>query len=254
MDRPTQFRGVDVYSADCSQVEDVIVHAICDGTSVGITFVNPHSFNLAKTDAGLREDLAGIDYSLADGIGVVIAVRLLLGKRIQRLSFDLLAEALFERLSREGLSVFFLGGATGVADKAVHALLEAHPGLNVVGCRDGFFSSEEEFLDVERFLNDSHAQVVVVGMGAPAQERMVVRLTDSLDGVAVITCGGFFDQVGLPRPYYPPWAYPLRLNWVVRLARDPRRLWRRYLVGNPTFLIDSIRWRLKADRPSDGLK
>jgi beta-1,4-glucosyltransferase len=72
--------------------------------------------------------------------------------------------------------------------------------------------------------------VVLVGLGAVRQERWALAVRRRLQTGLVMTCGGFFDQLGLERPYYPAWAYPLRLNWAVRLVREPRRLWHRYTV------------------------
>ena len=87
------------------------------------------------------------------------------------------------------------------------------------------------------------------------QERLGNLIRRRLPGIAVITCGGYFDQV-IVGDYYPAWAYPMRLNWLVRMWHEPRRLWRRYLIGTPKFAIESIAWRLHRgrDRSTDAAR
>jgi exopolysaccharide biosynthesis WecB/TagA/CpsF family protein len=119
----------------------------------------------------------------------------------------------------------------------------SYPGLNVAGTHHGYV--EEELVEPCSNIGRSRAQVVIVGAGAPKQEHLVLELRKALPELIFLTCGGYLDQVSQPTPYYPRWAYPLRLNWVVRLWREPKRLWRRYLIGNPKFVAESVAWRIR---------
>ena len=102
------------------------------------------------------------------------------------------------------------------------------PGGSIVGCRDGY-EGLPRGAELRRWLARTRPTLVLAGLGAPLQEEFVVEAAAYLDRGLVVTCGGFLDQIQ-QESYYPSWAYPLKLNWAVRLAREPRRLWRRYTV------------------------
>jgi exopolysaccharide biosynthesis WecB/TagA/CpsF family protein len=88
--------------------------------------------------------------------------------------------------------------------------------------------------------------MVLVGLGAGLQEQVLLEAASAMPRGYALTCGGFLDQVLHPG-YYPGWAYPLRLNWLVRLAREPRRLWRRYTVGALLAVARRRDWRTAMD-------
>jgi N-acetylglucosaminyldiphosphoundecaprenol N-acetyl-beta-D-mannosaminyltransferase len=241
--KTVRFRGVAVTGATPDVVVGVIAGAIASRRRLLISFVNPHSYNLMQRRGGdaFRADLSCFDLVLADGIGVVWAVRALLGERIDRLSFDLLAPDLLPAVRDAGGRVFLVGGRPGVAVAAGRALERRWPGLEVVGAHHGF-ADREELGHIVELISAGDPGLVLVGAGAPVQEHLALRLADRLPATVVATCGGYFDQIIRPASYYPTWAYPLRLNWLVRLCREPRRLWRRYLLGNPVFIIQSLVW------------
>jgi hypothetical protein len=93
--------------------------------------------------------------------------------------------------------------------------------------------------------------MLIVGLGAGLQEQVLLEGARAMTRGYAMTCGGFLDQVLQPG-YYPAWAYPLRLNWLVRLSREPRRLWRRYTVHALLALGRSRVWR-QAMRDVPGL-
>lgn len=117
-------------------------------------------------------------------------------------------------------------GSTSETLRAVAAKIEGRYGHRVVFVRDGYEGLPEPE-ELRRQLRAARVQLAVVGLGAPLQDH--VTLAAASPGVLVVTCGGWLDQFA-GDTYYPAWAYPLRLNWLVRLAREPKRLWRRYTV------------------------
>lgn len=244
--RPVMFRGMRL--TDCSPAE--LTAAVVDATrarcGLAVTFVNPHSFNLLEGDASrsFASDLRVMDLVCADGIGVCLAARVLTGEALNRVSFDLWAPELFAALAEHDVAVYLVGGKGGVAEAAARAIEAEHEGLRIVGTNHGYLN-DTDLATVADAIACSGAQVLVVGAGAPVQEHLTHAFHRLIPDLVVLTCGGYFDQVILPSPYYPSWAYPLRLNWVVRLAREPRRLWRRYLLGNPTFLWQSAVWSIR---------
>jgi exopolysaccharide biosynthesis WecB/TagA/CpsF family protein len=117
-------------------------------------------------------------------------------------------------------------GSTPETLAAVAAKIEGRYGHRVVFVRDGYEGLPEPE-ELRRQLRAARVQLAVVGLGAPLQDHYTLAV--SSPGVLVVTCGGWLDQF-VGDTYYPAWAYPLRLNWLVRLAREPKRLWRRYTV------------------------
>jgi UDP-N-acetyl-D-mannosaminuronic acid transferase (WecB/TagA/CpsF family) len=96
--------------------------------------------------------------------------------------------------------------------------------------------------DLERLVAEIQPDLLLVGLGAGLQEQVLLEAAAGMTGGYALTCGGFLDQV-LQGGYYPSWAYPLRLNWLVRLAREPRRLWRRYTTQAFLALFRAGGWR-----------
>lgn len=207
--------------------------------------MNPHSFNLMRENGALLSDIQKMDRVFVDGIGVVLAAFWCGLPRIERISFDMLAPVLLQKAAAGGIRVALVGGAPGIAEAARDVVVSDYPGLEVVLVHHGYLKRDSDYTEVGTQVASTGTQLLILGMGAPLQEHAVHQFGRYMDGGAILTCGGYLDQVCRPKAYYPSWAYPLRLNWVVRLAREPRRLWRRYLIGNPRFIVDTIAWRVR---------
>lgn len=212
-----------------------------------IAVENVHAVNLARADPSHRDVLNRADLVLNDGKGLLLGARLLGQKFPADLNGNVFTPMVLELAAARGWPVYFLGAAPGVADRARAKLVDEIPGLRVVGTQDGFFRAT----DLQRVIDeirDSGASLLVVGMGMPLQERW---LHDHLESTGVslgVTAGAFFDfEVGeVPRA--PTWMNKLGLEWLFRLVVEPRRLWRRYLIGNPAFIYRVIRQRLSNRR------
>ena len=204
---------------------------------------NVHGVNLATEDPDHRALLRRADLLVNDGKGVMLAARIL-GRRFPvDLNGNHLGSLLLERAAEKGWPVYFLGAAPGVADRAAEAVQRDIPGLKVVGCRDGYFSRYEEPEIVEDIRN-SGAGLLYVGMGNPLQEQWLDRNMAQTGAHLGLTVGAFLDFQAGELPRAPAWMNRIGLEWIFRLATEPKRLWRRYLVGNPLFIWRVIRQRL----------
>jgi N-acetylglucosaminyldiphosphoundecaprenol N-acetyl-beta-D-mannosaminyltransferase len=148
--------------------------------------------------------------------------------------------------------LYLLGSERPVAREAAARLRRWYPGLGVVGAHHGFFDLDSA--DNERVIDDINAQtprVVLVGMGTPKQELWVDRYTGRLDGAVVWTVGGLFSYLSARVPRAPRLPADTGLEWIFRLEIEPARMWRRYLVGNPAFLLRVVsEARANATRPA----
>jgi N-acetylglucosaminyldiphosphoundecaprenol N-acetyl-beta-D-mannosaminyltransferase len=151
---------------------------------------------------------------------------------------------LLARLAATGQGVFLLGGRPGVADD-VAAWVRAHfPGARIAGTAHGYFPADAESALVDR-INASGAGVLLVAFGAPRQETWIRRNAPRLRVNSALGVGGLFDFYAGRIPRAPQWLRELGLEWAYRLYQEPRRMWRRYLVGNVVFLSRVIAERAR---------
>ena len=198
-----------------------------------LTFANPATAKLVRRHAGFRGDLDAFDLVLPDGIGMCMAMRLLHGVRAQRISFDMtsLAPMILEEAQRRGLTVGLAGGDPGIAERARDRLRERFPSLRIVGAADGFGDMAAKAAQVASMQPD----IIVCGMGAVRQEAFLLQVAAQGWRGWGFTCGGFLDQLQQGAEYYPAWVDRANLRWAYRLAREPRRLWRRYVLDYGLF-------------------
>jgi exopolysaccharide biosynthesis WecB/TagA/CpsF family protein len=203
-----------------------------------IMYANAHTLNTAAGDAGFRAALNGSDLVLNDGAGVTLAGRLKRSPFHENLNGSDFNLRLLETASEEGWRVFLLGGLPGVAELAAANIRKRLPALEIVGTRHGFFRDPAgDAAAVRR----SGAEVVMVALGHPRQELWLADHLAESGAACGVGVGAFLDfQSGTIRRA-PRWMNRLGIEWLYRLAQEPRRLWRRYLVGNPTFVYRVVR-------------
>lgn len=193
-----------------------LVRSWWDGPTTTVTWLNHHTAQLVRPGDLAAFDLVGVDGQL---------LRWLIRDTAGRTSADLVLPLLLPRL--HGARVALVGGVQAfVLPRAavVGALL--CPNSSLIANLNGH---EGLPVDVLSWVRETRPDVVLVGLGGGNQEKFAAAVAQVLPRGLVITCGGYLDQL-LRDSYYPRWAYPLHLNWAVRLRREPRRLWRRYTL------------------------
>jgi N-acetylglucosaminyldiphosphoundecaprenol N-acetyl-beta-D-mannosaminyltransferase len=211
-------------------------------------YVNAHCLNIAYNDLAYRKILNSADVVYPDGISVVWSSRLLDGCQLQKITgadwiyeFCQLAEA-------EGLRIYLLAGMPGVVDKASQNLRQKFPRINIVGTCDGYFEAKSDS-EVLTEITARSAQVVLIGMGTPAQEKWIAAHRGEIPFSICWAVGALFDYVAGIEPRVPGWMNTLALEWLWRLFIDPRGKWRRYILGNPLFVSRIIKqWREKSQK------
>jgi N-acetylglucosaminyldiphosphoundecaprenol N-acetyl-beta-D-mannosaminyltransferase len=212
------------------------IEQMLDGnTTQQVCFVNPACVNIAATHRGYRRTLARAALVLPDGIGTKIAGSMLGTPLKQNVNGTDLFPRLCEILARRQTRIFLLGGQVGVAERVAEEVQRRWPGIEVVGLRDGFFTVVEEGAVAEQ-VRASGADVLFVARGVPAQDLLVDRHLAALGVKAAIGVGGLFDFISGRINRAPLWMREMGLEWSYRLLQEPARMWRRYLVGNFTFL------------------
>lgn len=211
-----------------------------------VAFANANCLNFAQKDTQFRLAL-GAALVLNDGLGVDLASKLLFGSQFPDNLNGTDFTPYYLQNTRHRYRLYLLGGRPGTAEKAAHCLSKICPHHTIVGCRDGYFRRTDDAF-VARAIRASHADVVLVAMGNPDQElwlRNNLAATGCRLGFAI---GALFDFIAGEAQRAPPWVRAARLEWIYRLAHEPRRLWRRYILGNPIFLARVIAQWLSGSR------
>ncbi len=239
---------VDVFGLPCMDVAlDAAARHLVSSAAAGVrqrvVFVNAHCVNVAVADDSMRRALRGADLIYADGVGMAMAARL----QGRHLKHNVNGTDLFPCLCRHaahaGVPIALLGAEPGVAEVCAAAARREHPGLRVVWCHHGYFDPRDS-ASVIAELNRSGAGVLLVAMGVPRQERWIMEHADEIEVPVVMGVGGLFDFVSGRVPRAPKAVRRLRLEWLFRLSVEPRRLFGRYVLGNPLFLARALRYAL----------
>ena len=219
---------------------EAIVHHIAERAPLMVAFCNAHSVNIARRDERFRTALSEA-LLLNDGIGVDIASRWLHGEDFpDNLNGTDLTPALLAAALPTG--IFLLGSPPGVAEIAVEKLARRFPQHRFVGAQHGYFTPDEEEILAAR-IAASGASLVLVGMGQPRQEEWAARHFRRIPGVTMCV-GAYLDFAAERFARAPRWIRAVRAEWLFRLAMEPRRLARRYIIGNAVFLLAVARERI----------
>jgi N-acetylglucosaminyldiphosphoundecaprenol N-acetyl-beta-D-mannosaminyltransferase len=230
--------GIGFDRLDLAAAAALILDRADRGVRSFVITANPEFVMLARGDRELADIARRSDIVVADGAGIVAGAHLL-GDALARVPGRLLVDALVPRLASRGASIFLLGAAPGVAERAADTLRRRHPALPIAGCYAGEPTDDGTVTRVAGAAPD----VVLVAYGMPKQERWIARNLDALPTVKIaIGVGGVFDQLAGIQKVPPPLVHRLGLEWLWRLLRDPAR-WRRQRVL-PLFAALIVRKRL----------
>lgn len=217
------------------QMAKHILARVGAGERSTINFVNAHCINEQRTDSEYRAALKTSDLLLPDGVGMEIAAKLADKKLGENLNGTDLFPDLCREAQEEGTGIFLLGGKPGVADGAADWAISNYPALRIAGTCSGYFKPDEEDALIER-INRSYAGIVLVGFGVPLQEKWIARNRHRLNAPVVMGVGGLFDYYSGRIPRAPEMVRTLKSEWIWRLAMEPRRMAKRYVLGNAVFL------------------
>ncbi len=215
--------------------------AMSDGGHVKLAFANSHMINLAAADDDFAALLADF-LVLPDGLGVDLGARLLHGSPFAaNLNGTDFVPAMLQAIERP-LLVGLFGARPGVADRAALEMARAMPRHSFTAYGHGYMPQAAQQATLER-LAAERPDIVLVALGNPLQERWIHRHLDARHCSVAAGVGALLDFTARQVVRAPAWMRAARIEWLFRLAQEPGRLWRRYLIGNPAFLARVLRQR-----------
>lgn len=247
MSNPTTFSRVNVLGVGISAINlelalAAIEQALVEKRKGYICVTGVHGVMEAQKDEELRRIFNRSFLTTPDGMPMVWAGRLAGLPQISRVYGPDLMLLVCEHSREKGHSHFLLGGKAGVAPELKRRLEERFPGLKIVGTYTPPFRpltpAEEE--DLIHRIGEVKPDIIWVGISTPKQERFMAKYGDRLAATLLVGVGAAFDfHTGRLRQA-PPWIQRSGFEWLFRLGCEPRRLWRRYLLNNPLFLLKSF--------------
>lgn len=211
----------------------------CKRPQVVFACANPHSLVVAQSDPTFRTTLNNADQVVADGVGVTMMARVAgvpLGPRITGTDYFF---ALMRALNQRGAGrVFFFGSSEKVLEMIAYKMAHEFPELKLSGALSPPFRSwtAEENASMIAVINAANPDVIWVGMTAPKQERWVYENRAKLTAPVIGSIGAVFDFFAGTYPRAPQWMCRMGIEWVYRLIKEPRRMWRRNIISSPKFV------------------
>lgn len=239
--------SIRVEAIDEAAALDRIESMIATGRPHLMVVVNASKLVLASENPELQRIISSADLVTADGMSVVWGARVLGSRLPGRVTGIDTMERLVARAADCGWRVFFLGAKQEALDGAISVLKARHPSLVVAGSHNGYFAGREDA--IVTMVREAKPHLLFAAMGSPAQELF---LSSNLARLAVpfsLGVGGSLDHVAGISRRAPVWMQRIGMEWLYRFASEPRRLWRRYLIGNTRFAL--LLWRER--RPGAGV-
>ena len=250
--RRVNILGVGVSAINMAQALNVIEGWIAQRQAHYVCVTGVHGIVESQGNNSLQRVHNAAGLVTPDGMPLVWLARLHGLEHVERVYGPDLMLALCHRSISKGYRHFLYGGAEGVPDRLANRLKRRYPGLRIVGSYSPPFRplTDEEDKQTVQAINEANPDVVWIGLSTPKQERWMAEHIGRLTAPVLVGVGAAFDfHSGLKRQA-PRWMQRSGLEWLFRLANEPRRLWRRYLVNNPLFTLLVLQQALNLKRYS----
>lgn len=242
---PSRHEILNTYVNDLTMDETVaeVEKIVKTGVPTQHVVINASKVNLMEADSGLREIVNACPLINADGASIVWAARMLGVPLRERVTGIDLFLRLMELAPERGWGVYLFGAKEEVVQKVRSIFEERCPGIRIVGCRNGYFTENDESTIVSDMAS-SGADLLFVAFSSPKKEYWIYKYLDRIGIPFVMGVGGSFDVVAGVTARAPAWMQRCGLEWFFRFIQEPGRLWRRYIVGNAKFVALVLRYRL----------
>jgi N-acetylglucosaminyldiphosphoundecaprenol N-acetyl-beta-D-mannosaminyltransferase len=237
--------GVNLALTDYTGLLETVTDAIARKDQIRLNFCNVHVTMMARKDPALSAALNNPKaFTLPDGMPLVWALRSWKDDIKDRIYGPDFFELCLEK-TQHTQKHYFYGSTDDTLEKLRQTITTRFPGTQIAGMYSPPFRqlTPEEEEDILKTINESNADIVWVGLGAPKQELWVNRVAEKLTAPVVAAVGAAFDFHACTIAQAPDWMQDHGLEWLYRLAKEPRRLWYRYCYYNPLFILSFLKER-----------
>jgi N-acetylglucosaminyldiphosphoundecaprenol N-acetyl-beta-D-mannosaminyltransferase len=243
----TTILGISFWNVTKDTALSHIQKTVCNQEKECISFVNADCINISCEDSVYKNLLLTHDCILPDGAGIKIACRLIGEKLAENLNGTDFVPHLCKMAQENKYSIYLLGGTENVVEQMKTNLDKKYPGINICGTHHGYFdkNNESKNNDIISSINLAAPNILLVAFGAPSQEKWMYKYESQLKTNVIMGVGGLFDFFSGHKKRAPMWIRKCNLEWLYRLNLEPRRLWKRYLIGNPLFIFRIIKYRFR---------
>jgi exopolysaccharide biosynthesis WecB/TagA/CpsF family protein len=239
--------GTTLHSMDVAEAAGWLMREVASGRrdAMPVVHANAHNLHVLRHRPEILHRIAARGRLLLEGIGMKAVARASgHGWRRDANGTDM-SPLVFWRCAELDVPVYLLGGHPSVLDRSVERMRALYPGLEIAGAHHGYLTAGAEARLV-RAIRASGAAFLVQGRGCPFQEEFSLRWASELGVAAVWNVGGLFDFIAGARPRAPQWMRSARLEWMFRMALEPRRLAPRSLVSFPALAFEAARARVQS--------
>jgi N-acetylglucosaminyldiphosphoundecaprenol N-acetyl-beta-D-mannosaminyltransferase len=233
--------GYDVFSGD--------KEFFSGGFKGVVTTINPNAYVIARKDNHFRDAFMASDFIIPDGVGIILAARILAGKKINKIAGADLHDVIINALSVRKGSCFYLGSSDATLGKIREKLSREHPSVRVESFSPPYKTifNDEDNASMIKVVNEFYPDVLFVGMTAPKQEKWVYENRHRINAPVICSIGAVFDfyagTVMRPSKFW----ISIGLEWLPRLLREPHRLWRRTFISTPLFIWFVLREKFRIE-------
>ncbi|MGN6264838.1 MAG: WecB/TagA/CpsF family glycosyltransferase [Ginsengibacter sp.] len=237
--------NVPVDALTMKQTIALIDEAIREKRSIHHVVINAVKVVNAQKDEKLRDSIVNCDIINADGQGIIWASQLLNKPLPERVAGIDLMENLVELAAQRKYRIFFLGAKEEILQKVIQTYSKKYGSEIIAGYNNGYFKPDEEE-KIARKIADSHADILFVAMSSPKKEIFLNTYKDLINTPFIMGVGGSFDVVSGLVKRAPKWMQASGFEWLYRTLQEPRRMWKRYLFGNSSFiyLVFKEKWKM----------
>ncbi len=248
--QPLDLLGIPVHPVDAHAVHHYISRVIAANQKALVLNVNIHCCNLTWQTPWLQKFLGGAQLVFCDGDGVRWGLRILGLDPPPKITYDRWIWQLSGFAAQKGYTYYFLGSQPGIAEAAARMIEARVPGARVVGTHHGYFAKQgEENEKVIGEINRLKPDILILGFGMPIQEKWLLENWQRVHAHIFLTGGAVFEYVAGKARRAPAWMIRANLEWLFRFYEEPKRLFKRYVYGNPYFMVrvfcEKIRRKLK---------
>jgi len=240
--------GLKISNVDIPLLHAFIEKSIKNKVKSRIGNLNINAANIGYNNVWYKDYVNSCDIVFCDGKGIQLGLYISKKQIPEHITYHTWTWKLASFCEERGYNLFLLGSKEGVGKKAIEKLLLKYPKLKAQTHHGYFNKTNEENEIIIKKINNFYTDILIVGFGMPIQEKWILKNMSKLNAKVYLNGGAFLDWISGLNKQAPYWVTHLGFEWLYRLIKEPNRLFKRYIVGNPLFIYRVIKERLSSKK------